>query len=1147
MSQQSQQAALVLLNQIVTSPSPNPDALISLLQNQPELIPGLAAVLARIPLVPTSRQVRMCFLKIVDDLITVHQGDLFARADIMTVPLTLWMQTLLAMIEREVDPPVVNRAILCLTNIYPFIFKLTCQNVNAPWPEVTKMKQRLNVLFAGGSDGTKMAVIKMFQVLVVVQTPRDPTVTEGQIGLDLVPQQHHPHLNIQALYAEAGDYLNMLVALISQSSSASSGIMSAVVNCFLPLLRARPQFLSYILGVFKIWYTAPPSALTPWELRNAERSIRNVLIGISKLAAVAPHQAVVHDAIRTLTERQETTKPRPPKRAAPSLSSSTSKRARIDSPSPAVIPLAEARPSASTTPAAIDVNTLPLSLVVDTIFHVMRNMLDERWQSAIAAYCQAYNLPLPPNMSRGTEMARASSGSGQTVPMNVPIVAAKEESRPREPSPPPRVPDTPPPIGEPQEISDLIVSSIIMTKEARTSAIIEALQRVLYAEPVLDHGASLSEASAAVGVHYTKNPKQTLGAARDAWMLIGSRVMAIVDPEISQAVRSELLRFFMEDCRGRFDFAIQWLFEEFMNDHKHANDAAYEPQYSIWLGRVLTEMKAHLDVKDRTIAKLLLDVPSVDGEEVREAIKGYCEDSERVKIGLSTIVDLIQVRPAVRTWALEVLLEYCITQETQLRKLSIVLVKRWVPDHPSLAPRIEEFALQTLRVLLTLPNKEDSQVKMEDVKMEEHEIKKEDEWSRADVVRHLELYFALCSRKQELLHQVLVIYKSLSLPIRNVIDEEIPGLIKSMGQGSLKLLEMLKVFPDGSDNLALIILQTLTKDEKPTPALVHVIKHVLNSDRGDGRWAISILSGLDKMDVLSYLPKIVSLLDGSPTRHALVKEAFARLVDVTVAKEGLLGGPVTTLVGAAPGGSSAAASADMAVFAPNPNPVLAAVTTPAVKGTSTQLTPTELLITLHRLEDQVGLKRTMEATQICFETANVFKQEVLATTLQTLVELPKIPNLMMRTALQAIKTHRGLQSFMNSILVRLISRKVWTEPKVWQGFVLCCASLQPTCYPVLLTMEPDRLRDFLTMCSKNERRADGTSSIKTGLKRYIASVGDRDRARTQVQRLAEVLNEEVVSSNNNNSQSGNATQVAAETPTDGDGREATTPQVVSVS
>ena len=138
------------------------------------------------------------------------------------------------------------------------------------------------------------------------------------------------------------------------------------------------------------------------------------------------------------------------------------------------------------------------------------------------------------------------------------------------------------------------------------------------------------------------------------------------------------------------------------------------------------------------------------------------------------------------------------------------------------------------------------------------------------------------------------------------------------------------------------------------------------------------------------------------------------------------------------------------------------------------------------------------AVAICFESPQVFKQEVLATTLQTLVELPKIPNLTMRTAIQAIQTHRGLQTFMNSILVRLISRKVWTEPKIWQGFVLCCQSLQPSCYPVLLTMEPNSLRDFLTVCSRNERRRDGGSSIKTGLKKYISSVGDREKSKCRL-------------------------------------------------
>ncbi|TPX43092.1 hypothetical protein SeMB42_g04865 [Synchytrium endobioticum] len=1089
--------ALILLNQLASAQLPDPHPFIALLLSQPAIIPDIAPYIAQLPLQPTAHSlIRITFTVIVEHLVCAPHAHLFLTSPPLLVSARQWMGTLLAIFEREIDHPVLLRAITSLANMYPSLFKLACLNPQAPWNDIHQMKLRLNTLFATANNGIKTAVIKMFQTAIVVQSPCDPTVSEGRIGLDLV-QPQHPYLNVQALYAEAGDYLNKLVSLL-HAENTSSGIMSAVVNSFLPLLRARPQFMSHILTVLQTLYTTPPAKLSGWELRNVERSIRNLLIQISRISAASPHHQMIHDAITMLAIKQENTKPRPvTKRSLPGSSSSVSKRSRVDSPAPgatgtsasasgikaeakATPPPVLAPPQQAIPPPQplpnIDIDSLPIDVVIDIIMLSVNTIPQERWQAAIADYCVSNNLTPPPVVSGMTKNSASASAASQTA------LSAKLEQLP----PKPEAPATPPPIGEPQDVDTLIISDLDIPQDVRTATVIEALKRVLYAEPILDHN-QIATSTTTVTCGETldehklvKNPKMTLGAARDAWMLIGSRVMGIVDPNMALQVRETLLQFFMQDCRGRYDFAVQWLFEEFMNDHKRAEEVDHRPQYPIWLSRVLKEMKTHLDVKDRTVVKLLLDVPSANGEEVQKVVLEY-------------------LRPAVRPWALDLLLQYCTCTENQLRKLSIVLVKRWVPEHPSLGPRILEFAQATLKKLLNISP---SGAKPEE---EGEELP---EWSRLDIVRHLELFFALCSRNHDLLQEVLVLYKSLGTTMRQVIIEEVAPLIKSMGQGSSKLVSLLRGFPDGSEELALIILQTLTKDEALSVQLVNAVKHVLHEGRGDGRWIICVLPGLDKLEILSQLPKLIMLLDGTPARHAHIKDVFARLVDQTVKKEsGILSAPVTTLVGAAPGGSStAAASADTAVFASStPALTVPAVSQPAVKAASAKLTPTELLITLHRLEDQVGLKKTMEAVAICFESPQVFKQEVLATTLQTLVELPKIPNLTMRTAIQAIQSHRGLQTFMNSILVRLISRKVWTEPKIWQGFVLCCQSLQPSCYPVLLTMEPERLRDFLNVCSKTERKSDGGSSIKSGLRKYISTMGDREKSRTQVQKLGELL------------------------------------------
>jgi symplekin len=96
------------------------------------------------------------------------------------------------------------------------------------------------------------------------------------------------------------------------------------------------------------------------------------------------------------------------------------------------------------------------------------------------------------------------------------------------------------------------------------------------------------------------------------------------------------------------------------------------------------------------------------------------------------------------------------------RSSAIITVKRWVPDHPQVANEVETFAIESLNVLRneyspqlydyhyhagtqsaiaeTTVEGEESAKTLEDVK-----------WTEVDALRHMELFFGLCSKKHELL------------------------------------------------------------------------------------------------------------------------------------------------------------------------------------------------------------------------------------------------------------------------------------------------------------------------------------------------------------------------------------------------------------
>jgi symplekin len=56
-----------------------------------------------------------------------------------------------------------------------------------------------------------------------------------------------------------------------------------------------------------------------------------------------------------------------------------------------------------------------------------------------------------------------------------------------------------------------------------------------------------------------------------------------------------------------------------------------------------------------------------------------------------------------------------------------------------------------------------------------------------------------------------------------------------------------------------------------------------------------------------------------------------------------------------------------------------------------------------------------------------------------MVEQAKIPTLYMRTVLGSVKLYPSLAGFVGKVLQRLISKKIWNNPTLWEGFIRCCS------------------------------------------------------------------------------------------------------------
>lgn len=94
--------------------------------------------------------------------------------------------------------------------------------------------------------------------------------------------------------------------------------------------------------------------------------------------------------------------------------------------------------------------------------------------------------------------------------------------------------------------------------------------------------------------------------------------------------------------------------------------------------------------------------------------------------------------------------------------------------------------------------------------------------------------------------------------------------------------------------------------------------------------------------------------------------------------------------------------------------------------------------------------------------SEVFRSEVLAAVMQQIVDEPVLPTLFMRTVIQAVTTYKSLVGFVSTTLLsRLITKKVWMNPALWEGFSRCAKAIQPHSFNALLQLPKEQLKEIV--------------------------------------------------------------------------------------
>lgn len=553
---------------------------------------------------------------------------------------------------------------------------------------------------------------------------------------------------------------------------------------------------------------------------------------------------------------------------------------------------------------------------------------------------------------------------------------------------------------------------------------------------------------------------------KEMWMLLLARISSRGGDDKRRLIGE----FVARDFGSRAKFATVWLNEEWL-----AKRRSEKNQYEAGLLAILNAYIPTLDARDQSLARFLVGLPELP-EAAVDLLEPLCEDPDRMIVGYLSLRELAEHRPPVRPRALQTLLQLCTHPERKVRVMAITTVRRWVPNSP-MSPTVISFALGVLRRLAVrshLVVKEENGdaetadgdgnqpaegVKPADVegdKPADADVGKpvvdadgdqpmEDEdgdmgeaidtkylgpVDEDTVSQHVELAFALSRRDQDLLDAIFSIYPKIPPPIQAKVEELLAPLIKSLGP-SKKLLEILKAFPPGADSLALRVVKTLSA-EGSSSVLVPVIRSLLAERELDPRFVIPVIGELDKTEIDAQIPRIVSLLS-QPDSRDVVRTAFASALQ--------------------------------------------------------KMTPADLLVTLH--SEKAGLKPTMDAIGICFSMTTVFRSDVLANAMQRIVDQPAaLPVCFVRTVIQAMRTYKSLVPFIaNNVLPKLVAKRIWEMPQLWDGFVHLVRLLGQASFGTLLQMPLEQIRDLV------ERQP----ALKAPLKTFVAN---KPQARNQ---LASVL------------------------------------------
>ncbi|KAJ2619804.1 hypothetical protein GGI25_005239 [Coemansia spiralis] len=439
---------------------------------------------------------------------------------------------------------------------------------------------------------------------------------------------------------------------------------------------------------------------------------------------------------------------------------------------------------------------------------------------------------------------------------------------------------------------------------------------------------------------------------------------------------------------------------------------------------------------DHLILDFVLEAPYIAAKSI-EQIEVCLKTPATAALGFATLEKTMELRTPVMKPCLDVLLTYSVHPDRIIRVGCIRAVKRHYMTS-KYTQLIEKYARTSMKhgidtakdIFLALQTKAkeimdrpaeppancgdnhnngdsgNSGEKAEEAKKAElAEVRKKGETNIENtLVSHMELPLALCTRNFNIISDLFSEYSHIPSLVQVAIFKIIVPLIKSMVTTPMKVLSVLKDFPEGAEMLALRIIYILCLDGPPVPLkeLVQGVLDMCQTRNLDARFVLFIANGMDKAVLLRWLDPIVKLLGRNDGQAGAVKSSFIRM-------------------------------------------------TTSYPGRPSVLSPTELLLAFHSNLSKETLASGLAAAAVdLFEGIRkgdgrpLFETSIIEAGLKLVQDWKDVAPLMLYTAEIYHSKRKGPAGMVIGLLAKLIERKAWEmDELVMAAFIRCFAVMQP--------------------------------------------------------------------------------------------------------